>query len=165
MPDTQLNTSVAHVVGLAAMLVGVWIAWSGHFEPLLLAFGAGSVFLTIWMSHRMKVIDDEGQPLNHRLLFYAPWLLMEIVKANIDVISRILKPSLPITPTWILVEATQKTQLGRVVFANSITLTPGTVSIEVGENSILVHALSVEGASSLLNGGGEMGQKVCSVES
>jgi multicomponent Na+:H+ antiporter subunit E len=87
--------------------------------------------------------------------------------ANIDVIKRILSPNIEkaISPTWTVVSAKQKTRLGRVIFANSITLTPGTVSVEVGEDKILVHALSQEGADSLAGDmGGEMGKRVCGLE-
>jgi multicomponent Na+:H+ antiporter subunit E len=165
MPDNPTSSSGAHLVGLTAVLSAVWLAWSGHFETLILFFGVASILITLVMSRSLKIIDEEGQPLNPKLIAYMPWLVVEIIKANIDVIKRIVSPSLPISPTWIKVEATQKTRFGRVLFANSITLTPGTVSIDIDEDTILVHAISREGAESLLNGGGEMGQKACGVES
>ena len=80
------------------------------------------------------------------------------MKANVDVARRILTPGRSISPTMLRVRATQRTDLGRVVFANSITLTPGTVSVDVGEDEILVHALSRDGAEELA--GGEMDRRV-----
>lgn len=160
--------SVGHVLGFTAVLTIVWLGWSGHFEPMILGFGVFSLALTLWYSKRLEVLDNEGQPVNPKLLGYAPWLIKEIVVANIDVIKRILSPKIEqaISPTWIMVSAKQKTRLGRVIFANSITLTPGTVSVELGDDKILVHALSQEGADSLAGDmGGEMGTRVCNLES
>ena len=82
--------------------------------------------------------------------------------ANIDVLKRILFSG-AVEPTWIKVPVHQKTRLGKVIFANSITLTPGTVSVDINENYILVNAISKEGAESLKDGG-YMGKKVCGLE-
>ena len=108
----------------------------------------------------MGIIDAEGQPLELMpgLLRYAPWLAKEIVRACIDVAWRIMQPSLPIQPTIIRVPANQRTVAGRVSFANSITLTPGTISLDVLEKQIEVHALTAESAADLESG--EMGKRV-----
>ncbi len=97
-----------------------------------------------------------------RLLLYAPWLVWEVVKANIDVARRILTPSLPISPRMIKVKAGQQSDLGRVIYANSITLTPGTVSVDVEDDTILVHALTKEAADGVETG--EMDRKVTRLE-
>jgi multicomponent Na+:H+ antiporter subunit E len=83
---------------------------------------------------------------------------VEIIKANIDVAKRIMLPSMAVTPTMIRVTASQKSDLGLVIYANSITLTPGTISVDIANGEILVHALSREGAESLLDG--EMDRRV-----
>ena len=166
MPETS-RPSIGHILLFLFALSIVWVAWSGHFEFLILGFGLGSVLLTLWMSARLKVIDSEGQPLNLKLLFYLPWLIKEIIVANFDVIKRILSPNLTksTSPTWILVSSPQKTRFARVIFANSITLTPGTISVKTNDTHILVHALSQEGADSLDGEhGGEMGQRVSNLE-
>lgn len=153
-----------YLIGLVAAVSVVWLSWSGHFEPLLLGFGVFSIALTVWLSQRLQSIDSEGQPLQMNLVAYFIWLIKEIIVANIDVIKRIISPELPISPTWVKVKSTQKTRLGRVLFANSITLTPGTVSVQIDDDTILVHGLSNEGASSLRGqNGGEMGEKVSSL--
>ena len=157
-----MSKSSAHFVLLILVLCGVWMVWSGHVKPLMLGFGVASVALTVWMSKRLDVIDEEGQPLNYKILLYLPWLIKEIIVANIDVLKRILISG-SVEPTWIKVPTKQKTRLGRVIFANSITLTPGTVSVVVDSDYILVNAVSKEGAESLIDGG-EMGQKVCGLE-
>ena len=152
------------VVGLVLAMSVVWIAWSGHFEPLLLGFGVFSIVLTVWLSKRLHGIDSEGQPLQINLLSYFFWLVKEIILANVDVIKRIMSPNMPISPTWVKVKTTQKTRFGRVLFANSITLTPGTVSVQIDDDTILVHGLSQDGAGTLVGDeGGDMGKKVTSL--
>ena len=160
----EADSGPIYAVFLFVVLTAVWLGWSGYFNALMLTFAVFSIGLSVFLSTRLKVVDAEGQHLNLNLLGYLPWLLKEIVLANVDVIKRILSPNLPISPTWVKVEATQKSRFYRVLFANSITLTPGTVSILLDDNSILVHAVSQEGAESLLHEGGDMGRKVTSVE-
>lgn len=153
-----------HVVVLLVTLCLMWMLWSGHYN-VLLVFGSVCCLLVVWLSMRMKIVDDEGQPvvrLGLRVLAYLPWLLLQIVKANIDVARRILSPSLPISPRLIEVEASQETELGNVIYANSITLTPGTVSIRIREGVVLVHALTNEAAAELI--AGEMDRRVSAVE-
>lgn len=134
-----------HSVALLLFLCVNWLLWSGHFnDPLLLSFGAGSCLFVLFLCRRMQIVDEEGAPvqLGIRPYLYAPWLIKEIIVANIDVARRVLSPSLPINPKVFFVKTQQKTDVGRVIFANSITLTPGTVSIDVQGNSIEVHALT-----------------------
>ena len=82
--------------------------------------------------------------------------------ANIDVSRRILDPKLPIRPNFIRVKASQQGDLGRVIYANSITLTPGTVSVDMEADEITVHALSYEGAAEDMSG--EMDRRVSALE-
>ena len=161
-----------HGIILMVVMMGVWLAWSGIYEPLLITFGVISVLITVFVTGTLNSIDEEGQPLSIGIgmVWYIPWLLKEIVVANIDVIKRILHPQLNdpnaaiISPTWVKVKANQGSRLAESVFANSITLTPGTVSVDIGEDYVWVHALSKDGAESLANDGGEMGALVCKLE-
>lgn len=146
-----------HAMGLIVVLSAVWLAWSGHTEPLTLALGAGSIVFVTWLSAHMKVLDDESVPtgvLYTRLaVAYVPWLALEVVKSNLDVARRILTPgALPISPRLVRVPCSQRTALAKVIYANSITLTPGTVSVDVEDGEILVHALSAEAAASIADG-------------
>lgn len=152
---------IKHVVWLGLLLLWVWHWWSGHFTPQIEFFSIASVALVLFLAVRMRTPDLEGSPLawlHLRTVTYLPWLLVEIAKANLDVTKRILSPSLPITRRMIRARSTQKSDLGRVMFANSITLTPGTVSVIVEEDDILVHALCDEAADGLLSG--EMDERV-----
>jgi multicomponent Na+:H+ antiporter subunit E len=143
-----------HAISLWVMLFGTWILLSGHFDPLLLGLGALSAAAVVGIALRMEAVDHEGHPIH--LAWKAPvywaWLAWAIVKSNIDVTRRILTPSLPIDPCVIKVRAHQKDELGRAVYANWITLTPGTVSMDVAGREITVHALSTDGVEELQSG-------------
>jgi len=99
----------------------------------------------------MDVVDGEGVPIglqHSRVVAYVPWLAWEIVKANVDVARRILAPGRPrIAPRLVRVRASQRSELGQVVYANSITLTPGTVSVDLTDGELLVHALHADAAA------------------
>lgn len=161
--NDEVKTSPLHLVSLTAVLVAVWLLWSGHFTALLLSLGAASCALVVFLSHRLGIIDDEGQPLSWgaRPLVYLPWLAVEVVKANIDVAMRVMGLK-PVKPALARVPVPQKTDLGRVIYADSITLTPGTVSIELDEDVVLVHAISSDGIDDLR--GGEMARRVLALE-
>jgi len=153
-----------HAVSLGLVLFGLWLMLSGYFVGLLLGLGVASVAVIVWVAHRMDVIDHEGHPihLTVRAFLYWPWLIREIVMANIHVARVILSREMPINPSVFKTRSTQKTELGQVVYANSITLTPGTVSIEVDKDIITVHALTRETADDLRSG--EMDRRVTSME-
>lgn len=167
MTDGERNAGVSgwvHVVGLVAGTAAIWLLLSGYFLPLILAFGVLSVAFTVYIAHRMDLVDHEGAPihLTWRVLTYLPWLAWEITKANWDVARRVISPSLPVTPTLFTTPASQSSDLGQVIYANSITLTPGTVSMDLEHRQILVHALSREGAADIQ--GGAMDRRVREIE-
>lgn len=151
-------------ISLFAVIAVTWILWSGHFTALLLSLGFVSCLVVVLVARRMRVADREGAPLevSLRLVPYLPWLFWEIVKANVDVARRILHPRLPISPCIIRVKAGQKRDLGRVIYANSITLTPGTVSVDTQGETITVHALTREAAAGVQTG--EMDRRVSRLE-
>ena len=135
---------MARIVGLWVVLFAVWLLLSGHWTPLLIGFGMGSCTLTVYIAMRMDVADHEGVPIDwvFRFLLYLPWLLKEILVANLNVARVILSPSLPISPIMVVFRSTQKTDLGRALYANSITLTPGTITTGVEGDQLEIHALT-----------------------
>lgn len=155
-----------HSFTLLLALVASWLLWSGHIDPFILALGALSCLFSLWICRRMNIVDEEGAPVQlgiRPFTTYAPWLTKEIIKSNLEVTKIVLAPNLKLQRNLIDVVATPKTELGRVILANSITLTPGTVSVSMQENSrILVHALSFEGAEEDLSG--EMARRVRRLE-
>lgn len=146
-------------------LVVVWLGLSGHYNGLLLSLGAMSCVLVTLLAVRLGLERDGGAFVHMRtfaLTRYMAWLLVEIAKANIDVTRRILSRGPDIDPVMVKVAADQVTDVGRVIHANSITLTPGTLSISCGVDGIEVHALSSEAAAELLEG--EIGRRVSEAE-
>ncbi len=132
-----------HVLSSIAVLAAIWLLWSGHYTGLILSFGAVSILLVVWLSQKLGAIDDEGAPVHItlRLLAYLPWLVKEIVLANLDVARRIVSPGLPIQPQWVVTHGEQQSGVGLTLYANSITLTPGTVSVDIQGHALLVHAI------------------------
>ncbi len=156
---------MARTIGLTVSLVVLWLLLSGHLhEALLLGLGAASVLLTVYIAKRMGVIDAEGFPMQTlpRALAYLGWLLWEIVKSNVAVLRVLAQPRMPVRISVQCIQPTQKTDLGRVIHANSITLTPGTVTLAVAEDKIIVHALTEASAAGLHTG--EMDRRVTAIE-
>ncbi len=131
---------------------------------MILGFGVFSIGVTAAISWRMDRVDQEQYPEspNFRSLVYFPWLFKEIVVSNLHVAEVILHPDLPIQPQLVRVNTTQRTDHGHVIHANSITITPGTVSLDVRDGTILVHALTQNTAEGALSG--EMDQRVTWLE-
>lgn len=142
-----------HLASATLLLYLFWILLSGFFTPFLLVAGAGCSIAVVWFAHRMDVVDREGHPyhLSWSAATYWPWLIKEILKSAVDVSKRILAPSLPVSPTIVRFAPRQKTVVGLVTHANSITLTPGTLSVEVSPGNFTVHGLSREGAEACID--------------
>jgi multicomponent Na+:H+ antiporter subunit E len=143
------------LISLALALFLFWLALSGHYTPMLMAAGALAAAICVVAAVRMGVADAEGHPVHLLGAFvtYFPWILREIAKSAWAVTKIVVDPALPISPTMTRVRASQKTSLGIVTYANSITLTPGTITTGVKRDVLTVHALVREGALDLEAGG------------
>ena len=138
---------------------------SGYIQPLLLGLGAASCLAVAWLKVRADRRDGDPVPFAlhvHRLPGFLLWLSWEIIKSNVDVSRRILSPSLPIAPAVRWLPANQRTELTRVIYADSITLTPGTLSIDLEDAAVEVHALNEESLDALERG--EMDARVCRLD-
>jgi len=155
---------IVHSLSLLVALFATWMLLSGYFEPFLLTLGVLSCILVVAIALRMDVVDHESFPLHlrSRIVGYLIWLVKEIWLAALDVTKRVLSPAMPISPTLIELDTTQHSELGQVIYANSITLTPGTYTIRVFGNRLLVHALAQEGADGLATG--DMDRRVTALE-
>lgn len=138
----------------AALLAGLWWLLSGQTAPLLLAFGVVSVLVTVWLARRMEIVDHESHPvhLSAGLTRYWLHLIRAIVTSNVEVIRAILSPRLAIQPHFLTVRTRQTTDLGKVILANSLTLTPGTVTVDLQGDELLVHALTRSGGQAVEDG-------------
>ncbi|MFK7897093.1 MAG: Na+/H+ antiporter subunit E [Myxococcota bacterium] len=145
-------------------LMIVWLLFSGHYTATLITYGALSCATVVALVWHLGILDQEALPTHFgiRPFLYIPWLLKEVVVSNLSVAKVILDPKLPIHPRMLRIEASQKTDVGRVIYANSITLTPGTVTLDVRGEKMLVHALTRDSAEGLLSG--EMDRRVTQLE-
>ena len=144
-----------------------WLLMSGHYNGLLIGLGVASCALCVWLSFRIGAIDREGLPthLFSRLLPYLAWLIGEILSSNIATAKIILRGT--DDPEIFEVPANQATSAGLANYANSITLTPGTVTVDIdeaktGASRFLVHALHPQFGDDLR--GGDMDRRNCDLE-
>jgi multicomponent Na+:H+ antiporter subunit E len=155
---------VIYSISLGFALFAFWLLLSGHFEPFLIAMGLASAIAVVLFSRRMGVADREGHPIGLSLqaLLYWPWLAREIVKSALTVSRIILDPKLPISPTLVRFKPSQRSVVGLVTHANSITLTPGTITVEAEGGEFLVHGLTKTGAAGCVDS--EMDRRVSRFE-
>ena len=158
MSSTTLT--ITRMLALLIPLVAAWLLWSGLYKPLLLGLGLFSCVLTIYIKHRMEYFQTEVFALQfgRRLFGYWLWLAREVVKSSLDVARIILSPSLPISPQVVTIKASCDHPVDQATLANSITLTPGTLALDVYKGEIAVHALTQAGADELRKG--EMDRRV-----
>lgn len=141
-----------------------WLLLSGYFTAFLISAGVGSALAVMLVARRMHVADAEGHPIaiSGRALLYWMWLGKEIVKSGWDVSKIIANPKLPISPTLVRFKPTQRSTVGLVTHANSITLTPGTITVAIDGDGFLVHGLTRASAAAVV--GSEMDRRVSAVE-
>ena len=132
----------AKSVTLFLVLFGFWLLMSGYYTPLILSLGVISCVLCVYLTIKGKFLDNETLPIYFfpRLIQYTLWLIKEILKSNIQTAKVIIMKSEE--PELFSVKATQKTNEGKVTYANSITLTPGTVTTQIKNDIFEVHALT-----------------------
>jgi multicomponent Na+:H+ antiporter subunit E len=169
MPENKLSspdkrTSMPHIISLFLALAAFWLINSGHYTLLILSLGLISIALVLYIAHRMDVADHESQPLPIPLKIpgFHLWLAKQIVLANISVVKHIWLGNKTISPVLTKIKANQKTDMGKVIYANSITLTPGTVAVDLAGDQITVHALLRGNIEDLQ--AGEMDRRICRLE-
>ncbi len=138
-----------YLPGLALALSAFWFALSGETSVMFLSFFAVSLLASLWLAARLEIIDRDASPWLRlpQMLLYIPWLIVEVLKANLSVIRIVMTPWRPVSPAMTRVRFSGRTDLAKALFANSITLTPGTVTVDVeGASVFLVHALKHENA-------------------
>jgi multicomponent Na+:H+ antiporter subunit E len=163
-PDPENQTLTPHIISLFLILVAFWLLNSGHYTLLILSLGLISIVLVLYVTHRMDVVDHESQPLylTLRIPAFHLWLSKEIILANISVVKHIWLGNETISPVLTTIKASQKTDMGKVIYANSITLTPGTVAVDLAGDQITVHALLRENIEVLQ--AGEMDRRISRLE-
>ena len=154
-----------NLFGVAATLLLLWLMLSGHYTPLLLTLGVMSSAGVAWLIVRMGLVRTFAPSL--RFVLRTPgfqlWLFIQVLKANVAVARLVLGRRLTLTPRVIRVPASQLTALGRATHANAVTLTPGTLSLELGDDYLEIHALTERIAKDLARG--ETDRRVRALES
>ena len=144
-----------------AVLFTFWLILSGKFELKYLSFGVASAALVTFITQdllepearqRKKKASSTASLLKPgwRLFSYFVWLVYSIVEANLQVAYLVLHPKLPIEPGLLRFRTRLRSKVGHILLANSITLTPGTITVDLTEGTYWVHALVPQAAGSLL---------------
>ena len=149
-----------HIGKWAGLLSIFWLLLSGYIEPLLLSFGFLSLVLVLIVLKRMDDVDKEPVlvSINHKAVHYFVWLIVQIAKSSFDVTKLIWGGADKLTPKLAKLSIDTASPKHHVLYANSITLTPGTLCVDVKPNEITVHALQESSVDSL--GEGEMERKI-----
>ncbi len=145
-------------------LFATWLLLSGIYIPFIIGLGVLSCVICVFVAYRMDVIDHESMPihLSRRYPGYLLWLIKEIILSNFEVTKCILARRMPIQPQLFRTKVTQSNELGMVIYANSITLTPGTFTVDIDGDEFLVHALTDGTAAGVMSG--EMDGRVTALE-
>ena len=143
-----------HTISLGTLLFALWLGLSGQLNALMLSLGLVSTLVIVYIAQRMDTIDNEKYPahltvIQLRFLFF---LAREIILANIEVLKCIFRPGKSISPQLFELPLKHRGVLSRVIYANAITLTPGTVCVTLNNNTITVHSLSRSAAEDLCSG-------------
>jgi len=144
-----------------------WLLLSGYWSNfLILGLGAASIALATWLAMRIEkkyAFKDKGLSILLKQHTFWPWLMNEVIQSNISVLKCIWMPKThPISPIIRQLKMEPESRIARTLYANAITLTPGTVTIEVRDEDVLVYALLEEAMEDLE--GGEMGRRVHKLE-
>lgn len=143
-----------------------WLIWSGMFDSFHVSLGVISCGIVTFMSHDLFFGSGKFH-FGHvtefiRFVLYIPWLLYQIILSNIHVAYLVLHPKMLIEPSMITFETILKKDISIVTFANSITLTPGTITIDIKDGKyFVIHCISRKVADDLLSG--EMERKIARI--
>ncbi len=124
------------------LLLGLWLLLNSSFSPVVVIAGIFIVLLIVLLfSIRHPVFGEMklGPKALAYLLVYPFIFFAALIRANLDVARRVLSPALPIKPAIVEVKTKLKSPLGRLFLANSITLTPGTLSVDIKGESLFIH--------------------------
>jgi multicomponent Na+:H+ antiporter subunit E len=145
-------------------MFGFWILLSGKFDLFHLTLGVLSSALVSFLSADLFMYEQGKNRLSTgiRFLLYIPWLLYQIVLSTLHVTFLALHPKMKdrIDPTIVTFKTKLKTNIAKVALANSITLTPGTITIRIEDDIFYVHAISRKAAAGLP---GEMEDRLASI--
>jgi multicomponent Na+:H+ antiporter subunit E len=145
--------------------MAIWLILSGHYDVIHISYGIGCTVFVVWFNSRMRNICLAGHEACGEtrirlgaLVLYIPWLVWQILLAAAHVAKAVLHPKMPINPSLIKFNTNLPNVIAKVILANSITLTPGTITVNLYGDEFLVHSLTGETAEGLVCG--DMQKKV-----
>ena len=142
----------------------VWLLWGGLYKTPVLQLGIASCCLVVWLTHRMAIPDQENHSwaLYFRMPLYWVWLLGQMIVSNVQVLRMVLGPLSALSPTIVEVDAKASSKFALTLLGNSITLTPGTLTINIENSTITAHCLTAATAKDL--SAGAMIRRVAAVD-
>lgn len=136
-----------------------WFCFSGYKETFFLVSGVISCLIAIYFSAKMGILENDerhemiyAKPFTPKYILWAIWLFKEIIISSIAVSIKVWQTNMKISPVLLWIKSEDETEIALATYANSITLTPGTVCVDVKGNNLLIHALVRENIKSLKNG-------------
>jgi len=150
-------------VAVFVILYAFWLVFSGHYDAFHLSLGVLCAALVSYFSHDLLVStppDGSEATKTWRFILYLPWLIYQVILANLHVV-RLVFDTRDVAPRIVRFKTRLRDDLAQVAFANSITLTPGTITMDIDDDEFVVHAISEKVATDLLNG--EMERRIAHV--
>ncbi|MDW7712061.1 MAG: Na+/H+ antiporter subunit E [Deferrisomatales bacterium] len=143
----------------AALLMGIWLLLSGLLDGFHVGLGVFSVVFVLWLDRRLPPMQSPGSPPAPdararvlRFLAYHLWMPVQILISAVYVARIVLSPRMDIRPQMVRYRSAQPNGFAKMLLGNSITLTPGTLTVDVDGDRFLVHALTEDTAQGLLDG-------------
>lgn len=147
------------------ILFANWVIWSGMFDAFHLALGVISCMIVTYTTHNLLFTRESFSYKQiievWRFIKYIPWLLWQIILSNIHVAGLVLSPKMRIEPHMVRVKTRLKKDISLVTYANSITLTPGTITADIADGEFYIHCISKKVADDLFSG--EMENRVAHI--
>ena len=138
---------------LCLLFVGMWIVFNGRFTIEILIFGivlSAALYLFVWKvmgfgpKQEKAILKKSG-----KMFLYGLLVFKEIIKANWSVLKIVLNPKSKIEPKMVYFKTDLKKDTSKVALANSITITPGTITVNVSDDVVCVHALDASMADGI----------------
>lgn len=157
-----VGSPMVHMTGLALVLFVFWMVLSGRTETKFVVYGILTAVVTTWVTYPLLLVPNKDGSKKYyvfgfsipKMIMYFFWLMWQLVLANIDVLLATTGQELNIDPKVVRFRFRADNPMASVILANSITLTPGTVTMNVTDDGVYeIHALTVGAAAGVLDGG------------
>lgn len=157
-----VGSPMVHMTGLALVLFAFWMILSGRTETKFVVYGILTAVVTTWVTYPLLLVPNKDGSKKYyvfgfsipKMIMYFFWLMWQLVLANIDVLLATTGQELNIDPKVVRFRFRADNPMASVILANSITLTPGTVTMNVTDDGVYeIHALTVGAAAGVLDGG------------